>query len=383
MKKANFHFQDINWKNHSALGEKGVQGTLTIGQYELSVVAGEGMYSTAGKESYYKPNMAEYYISFEVAVFKDTDDGKSQEFTDKFYYGDFDDNGSGVLGWKSKSQIDDLIKRIEDSLKTVKIDFNNPYDQKEVTDEFKEHWVDIEPLDTNNHLKTIKEIAESGEKINQEQKIKHQAFIDAGWVEGDNLKVDKEDRETEYSFIIGDSKYIITVHSIDLYVKVKYLKYVNSYNVETPYLKWEWTEPKDAYSNGWRSYKNGKYCSYAIVGTERQYSAKGLLKKVAETNKESQWSFDSYVKQRQAFNKAKELLQEKYPKATVKKGYGRYNHTFRKIDLIFKSGSSLEFNVYDFGDSLFSLEKVTDQQKLSYENWEGWADRFNNQKEKV
>ena len=51
MKKANFHFQDINWKNHSALGEKGVQGTLTIGQYELSVVAGEGMYSTAGKES--------------------------------------------------------------------------------------------------------------------------------------------------------------------------------------------------------------------------------------------------------------------------------------------------------------------------------------------
>jgi hypothetical protein len=383
MTKSNLTFQDIDWKNHSALGEQGVQGTLTIGQYELSVVAGQGLYSTAGKESFYKPCRAGYYISFEVAVFQDVTEGEGQEFTNKFFYGDFDDRGSGVLGWQSKWQINDLIKRIEDSLKTVKIDFNNPYEKEEVTDEFKEKWLDIEPLDTNNNLKTIKEIAESGKKINQEQTIKHQKFVDAGWVEGNNLKLEKEDRETDHSFIIGDTKYIITVHSEDVYVKVKYLKYVNSYNVETPYLKWGWTSPSDAYGNGYRSSKNGKYTSYAIVGSERQYSAKGLLKKVAEVNESSQWNFDAYIKQRQAFNKAKEILQDKYPKATVKKGYARYDHTFRKIDLVFKSGSTIHFDVCDYGDTLLRLDKVIDKQRLTYDNWEGWADRFDNQKEKV
>ena len=79
-------------------------------------------------------------------------------------------------------------------MKTVKIDFNNPYEKEEVTDEFKEKWLDIEPLDTNNNLKTIKEIAESGNKINQAQTIKHQKFVDAGLVEGNNLKLEKDVR---------------------------------------------------------------------------------------------------------------------------------------------------------------------------------------------
>lgn len=383
MKKANLTFQDIDWKNHSALGEQGVQGTLTIGQYELSVVAGKGLYSTAGKESFYKPCRDGYYISFEVAVFQDVAEGESQEFTNKFFYGDFETNDD-VLGWQSRHQINDLIKRIEDSLKTVKLDFNNPYEAGEVTDEFKEKWVEIEPLDTNNNLKTIKEIAESGAKINEEQESKLKVFTDAGWVKGDNLKIEKEDRETEHSFIVGDTKYIVTVYSIDLYVKIKYLKYVNGWNIETPFLKWCWTQPSDAYSSGYyRSSKNGKYTSYAIVGSERQYSAKGLLKKVAEVNEQSQWNFDAYINERQAYNKAKELLLSKYPKATVKKGYSRYDHSYRKIDLIFKSGSTLEFSVRDYGDKLLSLDKVIDQHKLSYDNWEGWADRFNNQKQKV
>ncbi len=377
MKKANFDFQDINWKNHSALGEQGVQGTLAIGQYELSVVAGQGLYSTSGKESFYKPNSYNYYISYEVAVFKDTDDGKSQEFTEQFYYGDFDTNDS-VLGWQSKYRINELIKRIEDSLKTNKIDFNSSYDQQEVTSEFKE----IEPTIPTDSLKVIKEIAKSGTQSNQEQNIKHQAFVDAGWVEGDNLKLVKEDRETEHSYILGDTKYTITVHSIDLYVKIKYLSYENRASVETPFLKWRWTIPTDAYATGY-SYtkrKNGKYTCYSIVGSERQYSAQGLLKKINEVNKESQWSFDAYIREIQAFNKAKELLQDKYPKATVKKGYGRYDHTFRKVDLVFKSGSTIQFNVCDYGDTLLKLDKVTDKQKLTYDNWEGWADRFNNQK---
>ena len=382
MKKANFDFQDINWKNHSALGEQGVQGTLTIGQYELSVVAGQGLYSTAGKESfnYFKPNSYNYYISYEVAVFKDTDDGKSQEFTDQFYYGDFDTNDSG-LGWQSKYRINELIKRIEDSLKTDKIDFNSSYDQQEITSEFKE----IEPTIPTDSLKAIKEIAKSGTQSNQEQNIKHQAFVDAGWVEGDNLKLVKEDRETEHSYILGDTKYTITVHSIDLYVKIKCLSYENRANVETPFLKWRWITPTDAYATGYSSTKrkNGKYTCYSVVGSERQYSAQGLLKKINEVNNDSRWSFNAYIREIQAFNKAKELLQDKYPKATVKKGYAKYNHTFRKIDLVFKSGSTIQFNVCDYGDTLLKLDKVTDKQRLTYDNWEGWADRFNNQKEKL
>lgn len=375
MTKSNLKFQDIDWKNHSALGEQGVQGTLTIGQYELSVVAGEGLYSTAGEESFYKPCRAGYYISFEVAVFQDVTEGEGQEFTNKFFYGDFETNDS-VLGWQSRRQINNLIQRIEDSLKTVKIDFNNSYEQEEVTDEFKK----IEPTIPTDSLKAIKEIAKSGTQSNQEQNIKHQAFVDAGWTEGDNLKLEKDWIETEHSFIIGDTKYVITVHSEDIYVKVKYLKYVDSYGVETPYLKWGWTSPDDAYNNGWRSSKNGKYTSYSIVGSERQYSAKGLLKKVAEVNQQSQWNFDAYITQRQAFNKAKELLQDKYPKATVKKGCARYDHSFRKIDLVFNSGSTIHFNVCDYGDTLLKLDKVIDKQKLTYDNWKGWADRFNNQK---
>ncbi len=379
MKKANLTFQDIDWKNHSALGEQGVQGTLAIGQYELSVVAGKGLYSTAGKESFYKPCRAGYYVSFEVAVFQDVTEGEGQEFTNKFFYGDFDSNDD-VLGWQSQYQINELIKRIEDSLKSIEINYNDIYNKQEVTEEFRE----IEQTIPKEDLKTIREIAESGAKINQEQESKLKVFTDAGWVEGDNLKIDFVDRETKHSYIEGDTKYTITVNNTDKYVKVKYLKYQNGWQVETPFLKWCWTTPTDAYSSGYyRSSKNGKYTSYAIVGSERQYSAKGLLKKVGEVNKESQWNFDAYINERQAYNKAKELLLSKYPKATVNKGYSRYDHSYRKIDLVFKSGSTLEFSVRDYGDKLLSLEKVIDKNKLSYDNWEGWADRFNNQKQKV
>ena len=74
---------------------------------------------------------------------------------------------------------------------------------------------------------------------------------------------------------------------------------------------------------------------------------------------------------------------DKYPKATVKKGYARYDHSFRKIDLVFNSGSTIHFDVFDYGDTLLKLDKVIDKQKLTYDNWKGWADRFDNQKAKV
>jgi hypothetical protein len=377
--KSNLSFQDITWKNHPALGEQGTQGHLTIGNYELSVVAGKGLYSTAGEESFYKPCRAGYYISFEVAVFQDVTEGEGQEFTNKFFYGDFESNDN-VLGWQSKYQINDLIKRIENSLKAIKKDFNIPYQVKEVTDEFKAIEKDL----PKEALSRIRECAESGLKSNEVEEVKYQEFLDAGWTK-DNCRIEKSERETEHSFIIGDTKYIITVHNFDFYVQVKFLDYANDWNVATPYLKWKWTTPRDAYGSGYSSRKNGKYTNYSIVGSERQYSAKGLLKKVAEVNESSQWNFDAYIQQRQSYNKAKDMLEQKYPDATVVKGYTRYEHSWTKIDLVFKSGSKLKFDVYDYNDKLVRLLEVEDKHKLSFDNWEGWADRFNNQflKEKV
>ena len=372
--KSNLKFQDITWKDHSALGEQGTQGNLTIGNYELSVVAGKGLYCQKNPDrDSYKPNNAYGYISFEVAVFKDTDDD-SQEMTSQFFYGDFDDGGNGVLGWKSEYQINELIQRIENSLKTIKKDFNNPYQVKEVADEFKAIENDL----PKEALSRIRECAESGLESNEVEEAKYQEFLDAGWTQ-DNCRIEKKERETEHSFIIGDTKYIITVYNFDFYVQVKFFDYVNDWNVATPYLKWKWTTPRDAYSNGWRSRKNGKYTNYSIVGSERQYSAKGLLKKVKEVNKESQWNFDAYIKQRQSYNKANDMLEQKYPDATVVRGYSRYNHSWSKIDLVFKSGSKLKFDVYDYDDKLVRLLEVEDKHKLSFDNWEGWADRFNKQ----
>ncbi len=374
MKKENLSFQDINWKNHSALGEQGVQGRLTIGQYELSVVGGKGLYCTEETESYYKPNSFRHYVSFEVAVFQDKVEG-GQEFTNKFFYGDFD-NQDDVLGWKHKSQINQLIQRIEDSLKTVKIDFNDQYNElKEVTEEFKK----IEQTIPKENLEVIQEIAESGLKSNEFEKAKFQEFLDSGWTKR-NCKIEKQDRETTHSFILEDTKYIISVYSFDFYVKVRYLSYENGWRIETPYLKEKWTSPQCSYSSGWRSTKNGKYTSYQIVGNERQYSAKGLLKKVNEVNQDNEWNYDAYVNQRQAYNKAKDMLKEKYPNADVVRGNTKYDHSYHKIDLVFKSGSKLHFNVSCYGDKLIKLDSVVDEQKLKFDDWQGWADRFDTQK---
>jgi hypothetical protein len=378
--KSNLKFNHLTWKDHSALGEQGTQGNLTIGNYELSVVAGEGLYCTKNPDrDGYKPNNHYGYLSFEVAVFKDTDED-GQEMTSQFFYGDLDDGGNGVLGWKSERQINDLIQRIENSLKTIKKDFNIPYQIKEVTDEFKAIEKDL----PKEALSRIRECAESGLESNEEQEAKYQEFLDAGWTK-DNCRIEKTERETEHSFIIGDTKYIITVHNINFDVQVKFFDYVNNWNVATPFLQWKWTVPRDAYSNGYSSRKNGKYTSYSIVQSERQYSAKGLLKKVAEVNETSQWNFDAYIKQRQSYNKAKDMLEQKYPDAKVVKGYTRYDHSWTKIDLVFKSGSKLKFDVYDYNDKLVRLLEVEDKHKLSFDNWEGWADRFNNQflKDKV
>ena len=90
-------FKDIKFTQHR-LGKGNIQGLLTLDNgIELSVVAGEGMYSS-GKGGVREPiDKVEDAISFEVAVF------------------DQDGNFIGadndlVLGWQSREDICKLIQ---------------------------------------------------------------------------------------------------------------------------------------------------------------------------------------------------------------------------------------------------------------------------------
>ena len=90
-------FKDIKFKQHR-LGKGNIQGLLKLDNgIELSVVAGEGMYSS-GKGGVREPiDKVEDAISFEVAIF------------------DQDGNFIGadndlVLGWQSREDICKLIQ---------------------------------------------------------------------------------------------------------------------------------------------------------------------------------------------------------------------------------------------------------------------------------
>ena len=90
-------FKDIKFKQHR-LGKGNIQGLLTLDNgIELSVVAGEGMYSS-GKSGVRKPiDKVEDASSFEVAIFDQ--DGN-------FIPADND----LVLGWQSREDICKLIQ---------------------------------------------------------------------------------------------------------------------------------------------------------------------------------------------------------------------------------------------------------------------------------
>lgn len=90
-------FKDISWKQHS-LDKGAIQGLLMLDNgIELSVVAGEGMYS-AGKTGVREAvDNVKDVSSFEVAVF-DQD-------------GNFIGNDNDmVFGWQSREDIDKLIQ---------------------------------------------------------------------------------------------------------------------------------------------------------------------------------------------------------------------------------------------------------------------------------
>ena len=91
-------FKDIKFKQHK-VGKGAIQGLLMLDNgIELSVVAGEGMYSTGKGGVREAVDKVEDVSTFEVAVF------------------DQDGNFIGadndlVLGWQSRNDIDKLIQK--------------------------------------------------------------------------------------------------------------------------------------------------------------------------------------------------------------------------------------------------------------------------------
>ena len=95
------NFNDIQFKRHS-LG-LGVQGSLTLKKFKkeilLSVVAGEGLYSSP-REKHFSPDD---FQEFEIALF---DEGGfcTQDF--------IEDINDDVLGWQTREDINNLIETI-------------------------------------------------------------------------------------------------------------------------------------------------------------------------------------------------------------------------------------------------------------------------------
>ena len=90
-------FKDIKFEAHK-VGKGAIQGLLMLDNgIELSVVAGEGMYSTGKGGVREAVSKGEDASSFEVAIFDQ--DGE-------FIGNDHDT----VFGWQSKEDIDNLIK---------------------------------------------------------------------------------------------------------------------------------------------------------------------------------------------------------------------------------------------------------------------------------
>jgi len=88
-------FKDIIFKQHR-LGKGFIQGLLMLDNgIELSVVAGDGMYSS-GKTGVRGPvNKVEDASSFEVAIFDKNGDMNDDPF-----------------GWQGREDIDNLIKKL-------------------------------------------------------------------------------------------------------------------------------------------------------------------------------------------------------------------------------------------------------------------------------
>lgn len=92
-------FNDIKFKERKGWGQW--SGSLQIGNFILSVVAGERLYSLPRTFQ----NSIDDYSKFEVAVIDE-----NKEFVTEEFVSDMEDE---VLGWQTRDEINQLIKQIE------------------------------------------------------------------------------------------------------------------------------------------------------------------------------------------------------------------------------------------------------------------------------
>lgn len=92
-------FNDINFTPNKDWGKW--SGNLKIGDFILSVVAGERLYSSPRTFE----DSVDQYIAFEVAVLN-----LQTDFVTNLFVDDIEDD---VLGWQSRNEINDIISRIE------------------------------------------------------------------------------------------------------------------------------------------------------------------------------------------------------------------------------------------------------------------------------
>ena len=91
------HFKDLKFKKHSVI--EGIQATLEVKpNVFISVVAGDGMYSTGKTGHRAAVSKVEDVSIFEVGIIDENLDKENREWD--------------VQGWQSREDINNLIKKI-------------------------------------------------------------------------------------------------------------------------------------------------------------------------------------------------------------------------------------------------------------------------------
>ena len=90
-------FKHLLWSNWQG----GISSSLSFNNgFEISIVAGPGKYSSPKDEG----DSPDDFSSFEVAIFNPQGDWATKDF--------FPDHNDDVIGWQSREDINNLIKKI-------------------------------------------------------------------------------------------------------------------------------------------------------------------------------------------------------------------------------------------------------------------------------
>ena len=90
-------FKDLKFKPHKVIPKKGIQATLEVKpKVFISVIAGEGFYSSGKTGNRAAVSKVEDVATFEVGIIDENLDKENQEWD--------------VQGWMSREEINELIK---------------------------------------------------------------------------------------------------------------------------------------------------------------------------------------------------------------------------------------------------------------------------------